>query len=178
MNNITEFTFETTYNQKAMTTMACALRKTVRKKHSRKSHILGWIVTILALFLVLPIGGREIAFNFKTIITWAAILLIVAALIWEDQLNGYFARKRMLPGTTYAVCIFEEDGYISEVQAGKTEWKYENIEVIAETKEYFVFVFGKNHAQVYDKKGLKGGSTEEFRTFIAEKTGKEVWQIK
>lgn len=31
MNNITEFTFETTYNQKAMTTMARALRKTVRK---------------------------------------------------------------------------------------------------------------------------------------------------
>lgn len=41
MNDITEFTFETTYNQKAMTTMARALRKTVRKKHSRRSHIFG-----------------------------------------------------------------------------------------------------------------------------------------
>ena len=178
MNNITEFTFETTYNQKAMTTMARALRKTVRKKHSRTSHILGWIVTILALFLVLPIGGREIAFNFKTIITWAAILLIVIALIWEDQLNGYFARKRMLPGTAFVLCTFGEDDYVSETKAGKTEWKYENIETIAETKDYFVFLFGKNHAQVYDKSSLQGGSIEEFRTFLMKKTEKEIWSVK
>ena len=44
-----ELTFETTYNQKAMTTMARALRKTVRKKHSRRSQILGWLITVLAL---------------------------------------------------------------------------------------------------------------------------------
>ena len=39
MNEFTNFTFETAYNQKAMTTMARALRKTVRKKHSRRSRI-------------------------------------------------------------------------------------------------------------------------------------------
>ena len=46
-----EFTFETSYNQKALTTMARALRKTVRKKRSRRSHILGWIVMIMGAFL-------------------------------------------------------------------------------------------------------------------------------
>ena len=93
-------------------------------------------------------------------------------------MNGYFARKRMLPGTVFAATAFEEDGYVSEVEAGKTEWKYENIEVIAETKDYFAFVFGKNHAQLYDKNSLKDGSVEEFRAFIKEKTGKEIWQVK
>ena len=178
MNNITEFTFETTYNQKAMTTMARALRKTVRKKHSRRSHIFGWIITVLAVLLVLPIGEREVVFNFRTVITWAVIVIIVATLLFEDWINGYIARKRMLPGTAFALCTFGEDDYVSETKAGKTEWKYENIETIAETKDYFVFLFGKNHAQVYDKSSLQGGSIEEFRTFLVKKTEKEIWSVK
>ena len=178
MNNITEFTFETTYNQKAMNTMARALRKTVRKKHSRRSHIFGWIITVLAVLLVLPIGEREVVFNFRTVITWAVIVIIVATLLFEDWINGYIARKRMLPGTAFALCTFGEDDYVSETKAGKTEWKYENIETIAETKNYFVFLFGKNHAQVYDKSSLQGGSIEEFRTFLMKKTEKEIWSVK
>lgn len=178
MNNITEFTFETTYNQKAMNTMARALRKTVRKKHSRRSHIFGWIITVLAVLLVLPIGEREVVFNFRTVITWAVIVIIVATLLFEDWINGYIARKRMLPGTAFALCTFGEDDYVSETKAGKTEWKYENIETIAETKDYFVFLFGKNHAQVYDKNSLQGGSIEEFRTFLVKKTEKEIWSVK
>ena len=178
MNNITEFTFETTYNQKAMTTMARALRKTVRKKHSRRSHIFGWIITVLAVLLVLPIGEREVVFNFRTVITWAVIVIIVATLLFEDWINGYIARKRMLPGTAFALCTFGEDDYVSETKAGKTEWKYENIETIAETKDYFVFLFWKNHAQVYDKSSLQGGSIEAFRTFLMQKTEKEIWSVK
>ena len=178
MNNITEFTFETTYNQKAMNSMARALRKTVRKKHSRRSHIFGWIITVLAVLLVLPIGEREVVFNFRTVITWAVIVIIVATLLFEDWINGYIARKRMLPGTAFALCTFGEDDYVSETKAGKTEWKYENIETIAETKDYFVFLFGKNHAQVYDKNSLQGGSIEEFRTFLVKKTEKEIWSVK
>ena len=178
MNEFTNFTFETTYNQKAMTTMARALRKTVRKKHSRRSHIFGWIITVLALLLILPIGERTFTLDFRTVLTLIAILVIVVALLFEDQINGYIARKRMLPGTACALCTFGEDGYVSETNAGKTEWKYDNIETIAETKDYFVFLFGKNHAQVYGKSSLQGGSIEEFRTFLVKKTEKEIWSVK
>ena len=178
MNEFTNFTFETTYNQKAMTTMARALRKTVRKKHSRRSHIFGWIITVLALLLILPIGERTFTLDFRTVLTLIAILVIVVALLFEDQINGYIARKRMLPGTAFALCTFGEDGYVSETKAGKTEWKYENIETIAETNDYFVFLFGKNHAQVYGKSSLQGGSIEEFRTFLVKKTEKEIWSVK
>lgn len=44
-----EFTFETIYDQKAMKAMANALRKTVRKKRSRRSHIWGLIVCFWGL---------------------------------------------------------------------------------------------------------------------------------
>lgn len=39
-----KFTFETEHNQKALSVMAKCIRKTARAKHSKRSHIFGWIV--------------------------------------------------------------------------------------------------------------------------------------
>lgn len=169
-----EFVFETDYDRKAMTAMAKGLRKTVRKKHSRRSHIFGWIVIALGLLLSWP--SEEV--KASDVLVWAAIAVMLGALLFEDRLNGYFARKKMLPGTSHAKAIFTEDGYRSETRMGNTEWKYENITAMAETKDYFVFLFSKNHAQVYDKRTLTGGTADEFRAFMQEQTGKPVEIIK
>ena len=45
------------------------------------------------------------------------------------------------------------------------------------TDEYFVFIFNQNHAQIYDKNGLKEGTVEGFRNFITRKTEKEIQRI-
>lgn len=169
-----EFTFETQYNTKTMTIMAKALRKTIRKKHSRRSHIFGWIVTILGLFLVI----KNFAFDFRTIITSIAILMILGALLFEDRLNGYIAKKQLLPGTEKAVSVFSENGFISTTDIGKSEWNYDKIMLIAETTNFFVFVFSVNHAQLYDKRRLQGGTADDFRRFIEQATGKQVQTIK
>ena len=47
-----EFTTTTDYDMKTLTAMARALRKTVRKKRSRRAHIFGWIVVLLGTFLL------------------------------------------------------------------------------------------------------------------------------
>lgn len=169
-----EFVFETDYDRKAMTAMAKGLRKTVRKKHSRRSHIFGWIVIALGLLLSWPSGEVKAS----DVLLWAAIAVMLGALLFEDRLNGYFARKKMLPGTDHSKATFTEDGYYSETQMGNTEWKYENISTMAEMKDYFVFLFSKNHAQVYDKRTLTGGTVEDFRAFIRKKTGKIVETVK
>lgn len=169
-----EFMFDTVYDRKAMTVMAKGLRKTVRKKHSRRSHIFGWIVIVLALLLSWPSAeGVEK----KDVVTWIVILVLILTQVLEDRLNGWIASKRMLPGTDRATATFSEDGYYSETAMGNTEWKYENISALAETKDFFVFVFGQNHAQVYDKHTLTGGTAEEFRTFVQEKTEKKMTVI-
>ena len=94
-----EFKFETAYNQEAITIMAKALRKTVRKKRSKRSHIFGLIVVVLAILLTLPIGDKEFVLDFRTIITWLVSAILLFVLLFEDKINGYVARKRMLPGT-------------------------------------------------------------------------------
>ena len=164
-----EFTFDTAYEQKALTAMARGLRKTIRKKHSCRSHIFGWFVILFILFLTVPLDGEPFVVEGRTIITWAAGVMILVALLFEDNLNAWFARRRMMPGTDRATSVFKEESYRSETAAGMTQWRYENIREIAEDKNYFIFVFDQRHAQVYDKRALSGGSAEEFRVFISDK---------
>lgn len=168
-----EFTFETVYDQKAMTAMAKALRKTVRKKRSRRSSIFGSIVIILGLFLAL--SASEV--NMKLVVTIAAVLAVLIALIWQDSINGYVALKRTMPGLEKSIVCFRETGYHSSTAVGESDFPYTNILAVAESGDYFVFVFSFNHAQVYDKRSLSGGTADEFAAFLQEKTGKPVQKI-
>lgn len=163
-----EFIFDTAYDQRTLTVMAKVLRKTVRKNRSRRTHVLGWIVMVLALLLIFYSG----AFNFRTVITGIAALAILIALLFEDQLNGYFARKRLLPGTENASTVFTENSFTSTTNVGRTEFQYDRIIALAETNEYFIFLFSPSHAQIYDKSTLTGGTIEAFRSFIQDKTAK------
>lgn len=172
-----KYTFETLYNQEALTIMAKCLRKTVRKKKSKRSHIFGWIIVILAVILSFGSDAESFVIDFKKVITWAAALAIVVSFVFEDWLNGYFARKRMLKGTEKSTSTFDTEtpnAFISETAIGKSEFSYDKIAQIAETERYFVFIFSENHAQVYDKVGISGGKIEEFRDFISKATNKSV----
>ena len=73
-----------------------------------------------------------------------------------------------------AYVTFKEDSYYSETEIGSSEFKYSAIMSLAETENYFVFIFSQSHAQVYNKKSIEGGTIEEFREFIKEVTGKEI----
>jgi len=168
-----EFQFETAYTPSSMAVMAKALRKTVRKKHSRRSHTFGIIVAAVGILL----GLSAEAINFKLVLTLMAVAAILLALIFEDRLNGYIAYKRMLPGMASSCVRFHEDGYHSKTPIGSSDFPYENIRALAEHKEYYVFIFSGSHAQLYDKRTLTGGSCETFKQFISRKTGLDFTSI-
>lgn len=175
-----KYTFETLYNQEALTIMAKCLRKTVRRKKSKRSHFLGWIVVILAVILSVASDAESFAIDFKKVITWTAALAIVVSFIFEDWLNGYFAKKRMLKGTEKSTSTFDTEtpnAFISETAIGKSEFSYDKVAQIADTERYFVFIFSENHAQVYDKVSISGGTVDEFREFISKVTNKTVFFV-
>lgn len=165
-----EFYFETLYDQEALTAMAKALRKVMRRKNNIFSKIFGTVAVILGLLLSTPLGIGEWSFSVKSMISYAAILIIAFTLLFEDTVNGHFAKKRMLPGTAETESVFTDEEYVTTNNAGKTHWNYARIKHLAETRNYFVFIFNENHAQIYDKEFLTGGTEEEFRQFIEEKT--------
>ena len=167
--------FETDYNMETLTSMAKGLRKTVRKKRSRRVHIFAAVVLVLGILTILAtVAGGE-PLGASGVVT---LLVVILVSLFEDRLNAWFARKRLLPGTEHAVATFEEDGYVSATGVTESRFSYAQIVAVAETARYFVFALSSHHTQAYDKRTIRGGSVEDFRAFIAEKTGKLVENIK
>lgn len=168
-----EFNCHTTYDQKALTAMARAIRKTIRAKAGRRVRLYAWIIIgLLAVSLWLSWGNIwQTAANCAVI---AALLLVS----WkEDALNGYFAKRRALPGTDAADTAFYPDHFLVKTAAAESKWQYDKILALAETGEYLVFVMGKDHALAMEKAMLAGGSLPEFRRFLEEKSGQSIRSI-
>ena len=168
-----EFTCHTKYDQQALTAMARAVRKTVRAKRSRMVRIWAWIIiALLAVSLWISWGN-----------VWqmAADCSVIAALLvigWkEDAINGYFAKRKALPGTDAADTAFYSDHFLVKTAAAESKWQYDKILALAETGEYLVLVMGKNHALAMEKATLEGGSLPEFRRFLEEKSGRNTQNI-
>ena len=172
-----EFIFETKYDQKGISVMAEALRKTIRKKKSKKQHLWAILIIILAVILTIPKNNEEFVITFNLVITWLAVIVMVFTFIFQDKINGYFARKRMISGMEKSITTFKEDNYISATNIGKTEFYYNNILEIVEKNDYFIFIFDKSHAQIYDKNGITKGNIDEFRNLITKKTDKKKQEI-
>ena len=170
-----QYTFTTTYDKKALTAMAKCLRKTVRRKRSRRSHALGWAAVALAVLVTAMPAEEPVAVDGRILLTWAVVAVMLLAMLFEDRLNGFIGGLRMLKGTEAAAAVFDTeqpDGFTSETAVGKSEFFYSSITALAETEDYFVFLYGANHAQVYAKSSLQGGTAEEFRAFLESVTGK------
>ena len=168
-----EFTCHTTYDQKALTAMARAVRKTVRAKRSRVVRVWAWVIIgLLAVSLWLSWG------NIWRTAANCAVIVVLLLINWkEDALNGYFARRKALPGTSAADTAFYPDHYLVKTAAAESRWQYDRILALAETGEYLVLVMGKNHALAMEKVTLEGGSLPEFRRFLEERSGQKLQNI-
>lgn len=169
-----EFTIETTYSQKAVTVMVRTLRKTLRGKKSVHTRLFGGLLAALALFLSLPLDGGPLRVDLNAVMCWAVCAALVFMLLFEDWINALYARGRMLSGARRATAVFSDINYVITTDAGKAEFYYNsNIHALVQTEGYLVFVFDQNHAQVFDKKGLSGGTLEAFMAFIEKKLNKK-----
>ena len=171
-----EYSFKTVYDTEALTAMTRALRKTIRRKRSRRSHIFGWIIVVLVALLSLP-HGEAYHIDAQRIVTWLAAAAIVVTFLFEDKLNASIAKKRMLPGLLSSTATFAPEGYSSVTEMGSSEFSYDNILALAETDRYFIFIFSFSHAQVYDKHSILGGSCEDFAAFITQTTQKPIQKV-
>ncbi len=169
------FTFTTKYDSKTMRALAKGLRKTTRGKREKRSRLAGLIIAVLGILLL---WRNDFILTFNNVITGLCVLILLTPNLWEDRLNAYIGKKRLLSGLSSSVTTFGEEDYRSVTEIGESTFLYDKVSAIAEMEDYFVFLFDKNHGQVYDKNHLEGGSVEEFRQFIQKKTGKTLQKIK
>ena len=181
-----EFIFVTEYDQKAYTTIAKVVRKTTRSAMSMLLRAVRYFVfaelflSVMLMPVVLRGDEGLMPFGVIAIVPGIVIFALVFMLpiVFGDRLTGFLARRQALPGTSRATAVFTAESYTITTDASKADFYYSNIDVFAETTDYFVFVLGKNHAVILSKAGMTKGSPEAFRQFIEEKTNKKMICIK
>lgn len=170
-----EIHVKTVYDQKALTAMARGLRKTVRRKRSRRSHVVGWV--LVALALLFGVGDLLLDPGWEGWLDLAVGAVLLVILFTEDRVNGFLAGWKMLPGSREVEAVFTDADYVTTVQNAQTRWSYESIRAIAQGKDYIVLALSDRHAQIYDKGGLSGGTAEDLLKLLGEKTGLPVTQM-
>lgn len=85
--------FETDYNMETLTAMAKGLRKTVRKKRSRRVHIFAAVVLVLGILTILAtVAGGE-PLGASGVVTLLAMLVVILVSLFEDRLNAWLRKS-------------------------------------------------------------------------------------
>ena len=105
-------------------------------------------------------------------------VMLLPALLFQDRINGMIACKNTLAGTKNYHIMFGEESYTVVTEVTTSTFRYELIDAMAESQDYIIFLMKKRYAQPLDKRTLTGGTVEEFKRFLEEKTGKKFRRVK
>ena len=103
--------------------------------------------------------------------------MMIVIILRQDAINGFFARKRMLKGNGYSRLTLGEEGYTTSTENATTQCNYQALAAIGETEQNLVFILDKRYAQAWEKDSLEGGTMEQLRQFLTEKTGLPITRI-
>ena len=168
-----EFTFDLNYDLKAMTAMARAIRVGLQEEQNKKSKIIGWgfvALTVLILLFSSTFGWMHIA-------ACILITLFAAYLIWQDQVNAYFAMKKLPEKMRTGRWLFRDDGYFSDTEAGESDYSYKNIFMMVESQGYMILVFHEGRAHIIDLSTIQGGTAQDFRRLLRRETSLTIQEV-
>ena len=168
-----EFTFDLNYDLKAMTAMARAIRVGLQEEQNKKSKIIGWgfvALTVLILLFSSTFGWMQIA-------ACILITLFAAYLIWQDQVNAYFAMKKLPEKMRTGRWLFRDDGYFSDTEAGESDYSYKNIFMMVESQGYMILVFHEGRAHIIDLSTIQGGTAQDFRRLLRRETSLTIQEV-
>lgn len=168
-----EFTFDLNYDLKAMTAMARAIRVGLQEEQNKKSKIIGWGFVALTVLILL----FSSTFGWMQIVASIIIALFAAYLIWQDQVNAYFAMKKLPEKMRTGRWLFRDDGYFSDTEAGESDYSYKNIFMMVESQGYMILVFHEGRAHIIDLSTIQGGTAQDFRRLLRRETSLTIQEV-
>ena len=172
------FEIHSDITNRSMTIAARAMRRVLRRKRSIMWVIFGWTVFFINALLLIPFDGEPFALDVSTVISLLVEVMLLSVLLFQDRFNGMIACKNTLAGTKDYHIAFGEESYTVVTAATTSTFRYELIDAMAESQDYIIFLMKKHYAQPLDKRTLTGGTVEEFKRFLEEKTGKTFRRMK
>ena len=163
---------------RSMTIASRAMRKVLQRKNSILWAIFGWSVFLFNALLLIPFDGEPFTLDVTTVTSMLVEVMLLSVLLFQDRFNGMIACKNTLAGTKDYHIVFGEESYTVITEVTTSTFRYELIDAMAESQDYIIFLMKKRYAQPLDKRTLTGGTVEEFKRFLEEKTGKTFRRVK
>ena len=168
------FEIHSNITNRSMTVAARAMRRVLRRKRSIIWAIFGWSVFLFNALLLIPFDGEPFVLDVRTVTSMLVEVMLLSVLLFQDRFNGMIARKNALAGTKEYHVAFGEDSYTVVTAATTATFRYELIDAL----DYIILLMKKRYVQPLDKRTLTGGTVEEFKRFLEEKTGKTFRRVK
>ena len=172
------FEIRSDITNRSMTIASRAMRKVLRRKRSILWAIFGWSVFFINALLLIPFDGEPFTLDASTVISLLGEVMLLSVLLFQDRFNGMIARKNALAGTKEYHVAFGEDSYTVVTAATTSTFRYELIDALAVSQDYMILLMKKHYVQPLDKRTLTGGTVEECKRFLEEKTGKTFRRVK
>ena len=172
------FEIHSDITNRSMTVAARAMRKVMRRKRSILWAVFGWSVFLFNALLLIPFDGEPFTLDASTVMSLLVEVMLMSVLLFQDRFNGMIARKNALAGTKDYHLAFGEDSYTVVTEVTTSTFRYELIDAMAESQDYIILLMKKRYAQPLDKRTLTGGTVEELKRFLEEKTGKTFRHVK
>ena len=169
-----EFVNQTVIGSKELAALSKGARKTMRRNRNRMVRTMAALVIALNVFFAwvsLRAGDSRWWLN------GALALFLLVIVVWEDRLNGRFRARHVLPDAREVTASFGPEGYTHVSKASDSRFTYDQIRMICETPEHFLFYLDRSLGQIYRKDGFTKGTAMAFREFIVQKTGLTVRNI-
>ena len=172
------FEIHSDITNRSMTIAARAMRRVLRRKRNIMWAIFGWSVFLFNALLLIPFDGEPFVLDVRTVTSMLVEVMLLSVLLFQDRFNGMIARKNALAGTKEYHVAFGEDSYTVVTAVTTSTFRYELIDALAESQDYTILLMKKRYVQPLDKRTLTGGTVEEFKRFLEEKTGKDFRHVK
>ena len=172
------FEIRSDITNRSMTIASRAMRRVLRRKRSIIWAIFGWSVFLFNALLLIPFDGEPFTLDAGTVISLLAEVMLLSVLLFQDRLSGMIACKNTLAGTKEYHVVFGEESYTVVTEVTTSTFRYELIDAMAESQDYMILLMKKRYAQPLDKRTLTGGTVEECKRFLEEKTGKTFRRVK
>ena len=172
------FEIRSDITNRSMAIASRAMRRVLRRKRSIIWAIFGWSVFFINALLLIPFDGESFTLDASTMISLLVEVMLLSVLLFQDRFNGMIACKNTLAGTKDYHIAFGEESYTVVTEVITSTFRYEMIDAMAESQDYIILLMKKRYAQPLDKRTLTGGTVEEFKRFLEEKTGKMFRRVK
>ena len=169
-----EFVNQTVIGNRELAALSRGTRKTI---HRRRSIIVQLLAVVMILLNLLFAWASWRVGDSRWWLNTAVAVFLLVITVREDWFNLKLTGRYVMPDAREVTTSFGPDGFTQSSKAAQGQFRYDQIQRICETSEYFLLYLDHNLGQIYSKNGFTKGTAMGFRAFLGRKTGLQIQNI-